>query len=449
MNVRSRAALVALLVVFSGCGGGGGSSPNPVAPSPTPRPQAIAHVVIVVQENRSLDNMFPGFPGADAPDYGYDGTTRVPLTNHPLEAPGQVANSWANGILSWDGGKMDGFANEQLSSGNPLLPYSRVPAAESAPYWAMARQYVLADHMFPTEFGPSFTGHLNLIGGNTELIPGQEAEADQPFALPWGCDAPAGTGTYTIDAMRVESQNGPFPCFTQFRTMADVLDGGGISWKYYAPSIASGLAGQAWTEFGAIRSVRYGPDWAKIVSPETTVLTDIANHSLPSVSWVIPDLMNSDHPATGGNMGPSWVSAIVNAIGEGSYWKSTVVVVVWDDWGGWYDDAPPPQLDYRGLGIRVPCIVISPYARIAPGAKAGYVSHTQYEFGSILRFVEDTFGLPVNGSVADGYTDARATSIGDVLDPAQSPRAFTPIQAPYPPSAFMRERPSLRPPDDH
>ena len=109
---------------------------------------------------------------------------------------------------------------------------------------------------------------------------------------------------------------------------------------------------------------------------------------LASVSWVTPSGQDSDHPQYLSDTGPSWVSSVVNAIGGSSYWNSSAIILLWDDWGGFYDNAPPPQLDYRGLGIRVPCIIISPYA------KHGYVSHVQYEFGSILRFIEEVYGLP-------------------------------------------------------
>ena len=441
-----RSLLAVLAAIAAGCGTPSVTPPS--APTASPSSHVISHVVIVVQENRSFDNMFSGFPGTDAPIYGYAGKTKVALRKVALESPYQVNNDWSDAIVSWDRGKMDGFNAQQLSgSGPPLLAYSYVPRAESAPYWAMAAQYVLADRMFPTEFGPSFTAHLNLIGGNTELAPGR-AEVDVPTALPWGCDAPPSTTTSTIDTARVEAYNGPFPCFTQFRTLADTLDAAGVSWKYYAPAVNSGLDGDAWSEFDAIRSVRFGPDWRKVVSPETAVFADLKNNALPSVSWVIPDLMNSDHPGTGGNTGPSWVASVVNAIGASAYWDSSAIVVLWDDWGGWYDDVPPPQLDFRGLGIRVPCILISPFARIAPGAKAGYVSHTQYEFGSVLRFVEDTFGLPQLGAASLGYTDARAATLGDSLDLTQKPRAFTHITAPYSQAYFRNETPSLRPPDD-
>jgi phospholipase C len=171
------------------------------------------------------------------------------------------------------------------------------------------------------------------------------------------------------------------------------------------------------------------------------VLVDAASGKLPAVAWVVPDYLWSDHPSAGTPYGPSWVAAVVNAIGASRDWKSTAIVVVWDDWGGWYDNVPPPQVDFRGLGIRVGCIIISPYVR-------PHVSHTTYEFGSILKFIEQTYGLPFLGKASDGYTDARATSILDSFDFTLHPRKFRAIPAPYPPSFFTKHAPSLRAPDD-
>ena len=136
---------------------------------------------------------------------------------------------------------------------------------------------------------------------------------------------------------------------------------------------------------------------------------------------MIPDNEDSDHYALiGGKIvdnGPDWVASIVNAVGQSSYWDSTAIIVLWDDWGGFYDHVPPPHMDYVGLGFRVPMIIVSPYA------KKGYVAHTQYEFGSLLKFIEVTFGL---GSL--GTTDVRANNINDAFNFKQKPRPFVPIQ---------------------
>ena len=426
-----------LLLWLAGCGASHGAA-VPATPARAATP--IAHVVIVVQENRSFDDLFSGFPGADAPAFGYAGTKKIALEATPLENPGNIENNWRDAIAGWNRGKMDGFEREHFYGGPLDYAYAYVPRRESAPYWEMARRYALADRMFPTEFGPSYTAHLSLIAANTTIKPAPIAEVDAPTGLPWGCDAPPGTRSFTIDSQRVERYDGPFPCYRDFPTIAGTLDAAGVSWKYYASPLAR-IGGQVWSEFESVRSVRYGADWKNVIKPQTKILRDVRDGELASVSWVTPDWIDSDHTGSGYNRGPSWVASIVNAIGESRYWRSTAIVVVWDDWGGWYDDAPPPQLDFRGLGIRVPCIIISPYA------KRGYVSHTQYEFGSILKFVEETFGLPPIGPPSLGFTDTRAASIRDSFDFTRAPRAFSPIRAPYPASSFINERPSYVPPD--
>ncbi|HTA40748.1 MAG TPA: alkaline phosphatase family protein [Candidatus Acidoferrales bacterium] len=405
------------------------------APAGFPSRGKIKHIVIIVQENRTFENIFAGFPNADAPMFGYlhDGT-KVPLEPLSLNNSLNLAHGIGAAKIDWNNGAMNGFDTAAVLTGYPpRTAYRYLSRLSVKPYWTLARQYTLADKMFETEWGGSFTAHLDLIAGTTKLSPNL-AEADYPSAVPWSCDAPAGTTTTVVDPTYLETI-GPFPCFVQFRTMADTLDDGKISWKYYAPSIGS-IGGSIWSEFGAIKNVRYGKDWHKIVSPETKVLTDAAAHRLPAVSWVVPDLANSDHPGNSAT-GPSWVASVVDAIGESKAWDSTAIFVIWDDGGGWYDNAPPPQVDFTGLGMRVPCIVISPYS------KHGYVSHTQYEFGSILKFVEETFDLQSLGS-----TDRRATSMADSFDFTQPPQPFTQIRVPVTPQYFLTRRPSLLPPDE-
>jgi phospholipase C len=299
----------------------------------------------------------------------------------------------------------------------------------------MAHQYVLGDRMFETQSSGSFIGHQDLIAGSTAINP-KESLVNYPSNGTWGCDAPPKTVTslITIDHQFLPGQ-GPFPCLT-YPTLRDSLDAGHVSWKYYAPRFDS--IGRIWTAFDAIKVVRYSDEWQKNISaPETTVFKDIDKGTLPSVSWLIPDFYNSDHPGHDAVGGPSWVAQVVNAIGHNpSLWKSTAIVVVWDDWGGFYDHVSPPQLDYQGLGIRVPMLVISSYA------KKGYVSHTQYEFGSILKFVEENWGL-----ASIGTTDVRATSIGDVFDFSKPPRKFKTISAPMSRAYLEHRRPSNLPPD--
>ncbi|MBV8154588.1 MAG: hypothetical protein JOY98_09215 [Candidatus Eremiobacteraeota bacterium] len=458
--MRRRLLLAAILTLVPawGCSPAGPAG-NPATPQqPAAVPSAllpgayIKHVVIIVQENRSFENFFAGWPGADAPMYGYDRPCkpterckryRIPL--HETTFKGlDLVHSYGSALIDVDGGAMDGFGRPTLGQGRVTgkAAYAYVKHALIAPYRAMASQYTLADRMFPSELGASFTAHLDLIAGTTDLTP-QKALVDTPTGTPWGCDAPSGTITWTVTASRVPRADGPRPCLDQFRTMADALDAEGISWNYYEPAVFNPTG--SWSAFDAIANVRDGGDWARNVlasTPQTNVLTDPAQGRLASVAWVTPDFYDSDHLNSESDTGPSWVAAVVNAIGESPAWNSTAIIVLWDDWGGWYDNAVPPNLDFRGLGIRVPCLIISPYAR------KHYVSHTTYEFGSVLRFVEQTFGVPPLGTAADGYTDARANSILDAFDFTQAPSAFVPIPAPYPAQYFLARPPSYRVPDE-
>ena len=455
MNLQSRLAASVAVVCLASCMGprqassaGGNGAVVPSVMQFRVRPAAVGtyikHVVIIIQENRSFDNLFAGYPNAAAKTYGYESDgTKVNLQSIPFQKR-YLDHYVKTALMDWDNGKMDKFDLEPML-GAPdagTYPYSYVERSETAPYWAMAQQYVLADHMFPTLWGASFTGHLTLIAGTADLTP-TLSEADVPTAAPWGCDAPAGTRTSTLNVHRVEVGGNPIPpCFTQFNTMASTLDAAGVSWRYYAPLITQG-GGSTWSSFDAIKSVRYSTDWStKVISPPTQILTDASKGRLAGVSWVIPDPKWSDHPDSGTPYGPSWVSAVVNAIGKSSEWKNTAIVVVWDDWGGWFDDLAPPQEDFRGLAIRVPCLIISPYVQ-------PHVSHTVYEFGSILKFVEQVFTLPGLGTVSAGYTDARANSLVDSFNFTIAPRAFKVIPAPYPPSFFINAAPSLRPPDTY
>lgn len=415
-----------------------------------PASQYISHVVVIIQENRSFENFFAGYPGANAPTYGFvkhgSKQGKVSLRQTTFQTNPNLAHTFQSAIGDWDNGKMDGFRDVGASGG----AYQFIERSQVATYWEMAQQYVLADEMFPTEFGGSYTGHLTAIAGTDNMSP-KEAQVNYPTHAPNDCDSPPGTTSSLVDESpyrRVGRGNGPFPCFTQFNTMAEVLDGGGVSWKYYVTKL---LDAGIWSPFEAIKYVRKGPDWHKdIIAPQTQILTDPGNGNLASVSWVTPSKDDSDHPEARSDLGPSWVASIVNAIGESSYWNSTAIIVIWDDWGGFYDNSPPPQLDFRGLAMRVPCLIISPYARLSNTGFPGYVSHTQYEFGSILKFIEQTFNLPSecpSCQPSAGYTDTRANSLVDSFDFTQSPRAFKPFGSKYPASRFIHEPPSDEPVD--
>ena len=425
------------------------SSPSSYASSASAK---IKHVVIIVQESRSFENLFAGWPGANAPLEATQPQQRIPypvkLKSITYAHDKAMCELYGYMTIAYAGRYMNGFSQNEfckLGAEKPyeraaayLMPYAYMDHREIAPYRAMAAQYVLADGMFATEWGGDFTAHQDLISGTTSVDAHHDL-IDVPSASPWGCDAPRGT------QVQVEHIGGPvnpagygvFPCMAQYPTMAELLDHAGLSWKYYvAPLSGPDPSGQLWNAFDAIKNVRYGPDWKRnIVSPPSRILDDAGNGSIPAVSWVIPELTWSDHPSQKSDMGPSWIAAVVNAIGESPDWNSTAIVIVWSDWGGWYDNQPPlfpNALQGSGFGFRVPCIIISPYA------KAGYVSHTLYNFGSILKFIEQTFKLPSLASLGYGYTfaDAHSNSISDSFQFGLGPRPFTRIHAKYPPSTF-------------
>jgi phospholipase C len=162
------------------------------------------------------------------------------------------------------------------------------------------------------------------------------------------------------------------------------------------------------------------------------VLTDIAHGELAQVTWIVPDLENSDHPGSGTVDGPDWVASIVNAIGQSQFWNSTAIFVTWDDWGGWYDHVLPPRIDEMGFGFRVPLLVVSPWA------KHGYVSHEVHEASGFIRFIEYDFNL---GSL--GQRDENADYFADCFDLTQPSEPFVPIVAGTPSGDFT-PRKSLR-----
>ena len=449
-NSRAALAVAGLLLTASTIACARAPAPSPLLPVPAAAARAapnvaptpltpISHLVIVIQENRTFDNLFAMFPLADGAVRGTTHTgASIRLTMSGLVGPDvyHFHNEW---LTAFDRGRNDGFDELYFSQTNSpagTYPYRFVDPRQIAPYWTMARRYVLADRMFQTQGSDSFSAHQDLIAGGTQVT-ATESVIDST-APPDGCDAAPGTRTTIITTGGKYILNGgPYPCFT-YRTLRDLLDAKRLGWRYYAPPVASLNDGGIWSAFDAIRRVRYGSEWkTNVVSPQTDFLTDVAAGKLAAVTWIVPDFLDSDHPAASSDTGPSWVASVVNQVGKSKFWSSTAIVVIWDDWGGWYDHVAPPQLDYEGLGFRVPMIVVSPYAR------RGYISHTQYEFGSLLAFAEQNWSL---GNL--GTTDARAASIAGVFDFTAPPRTFAPIPAKYSRDYFLSRKPSYLPVDD-
>ena len=172
-------------------------------------------------------------------------------------------------------------------------------------------------------------------------------------------------------------------------------------------------------------------------APPSQVLDDIDAGTLANVVWITPTAAASDHAGTTNGSGPSWVASVVNKIGQSKYWNDTAIFVTWDDWGGWYDPIMPQIYNSYELGFRVPLLVISPYA------KRHYISTVQHEFGSILKFTEETFNL---GSL--GTTDIRADDLSDCFDFSKAPSKFQRIAAPHGAAYFLKQLVSPQEPDD-
>jgi phospholipase C len=390
-----------------------------------PRLSPIQHVVIIVQENRSFDDLFQGYPGADSHSSGLDSKGKtIPLRAIPLEAPFDLDHSSYDFETDYDGGKMDGFDREEIEGNSPpQAMYAYVPHRESKPYFDIAKQYVLGDRMFTSHIDMSFVSHQYIIagqaGGAVNIPPGT-----------WGCGGGSHDDVLTILPGRIYGGYEK-PCFN-YTTLGDELDAAGLPWRFYTVA-----KNDIWSAYQAVRHIHSGPDWNNVISPNTQFFSDIAAGNLGAVTWITPSCANSDHSGCEGKGGPAWVTSLVDAIGESPFWSTTTIFVMWDEWGGWYDHVPPPYVDYDGLGFRVPLLVVSPYA------KARYVSHVQYEHGSILRYIEDQFGLPQLSA-----SDARANSPEpDCLDMNQAPRPFVPFPNALKPRDFIRAPLDLRPPD--
>jgi phospholipase C len=381
------------------------------------KPQ-FQHVVFIIQENRSFDNLFHGYPGANTASSGKlsNGQT-VRLVPIPLEGTYDIAHGAGNFVKSTDGGKMDGF-DQELIEGNGSMyrhpQYGFVPHDETTLYFAIAHSYVLGDNAFPSNLDASYVAHQYAIA----------AQADSAVDLPpyYGCN---GEKSNTIQTWTQDRQYGP-PEETcrNYQTLGDELDAASRSWRYYTYNTDDWL----WTGYGSVKHIRFGDDWHKVVAPQTKIFADIAAGKLADVTWVTPSDPESDHAGSLSKLGPQWVASLVNAIGTSKYWNSTAIFVMWDEWGGWYDHVPPPYEDYDGLGIRVPFLVISPYA------KRDYVTHVQYETGSVLRFIENQYGLaPLSAS------DSRANDpLLDCFDLSQPPRRFVPFTVNTHPGDFVR-----------
>jgi phospholipase C len=447
------------------------------------------HVIVIVQENRSPDNLFQGLCTSQSlcstkPGPGQYNIQTANWLN--AQAPGGVTQPQPAALASNFGTdhshtgfvescdapqgstqcRMDGAASESCSGNCPADPaYTYVANTDGLldPYLTLAMQYGWANDMFQTNQGPSFPAHQFLFGATSApsavddskgIFASENNASDVADHGVTGCAAQStnrvqlirpGVGEVASDTI--------FPCF-EHRTLGDIIDGVKLSWKYYAAGPNS-----IWTAPNAIEHICMpsnfackGTLWTSDVDlVPSDVMNDMHACKLPDVSWVTPAGQNSDHPQLNKGGGPSWVASIVNTMGANPcrdsagrrYWQTTAIIILWDDWGGWYDHVAPQVLkgdegDYQ-LGFRVPMIFVSAYT------PRGYIDNGNYDFGSVARFIEMNF-TQREGML--GFADARSTTdLSTFYNFANTPRPFSPIPAPHDAQYFIDDKSPPLPPD--
>ncbi len=387
----------------------------------------IRHVIMIVQENRSFDSYFGTYPGADGipmrhgrpalcvPDPAHHTCVRPYHDTALVNAGGpHTAGAAATDI---NRGRMNGFvvAAERTSagclrSGNPNDPNCSLSrarpdvmgyhtAAELPLYWSLAHHYVLQDHMFAPGRGWSLPSHLYGVSGWSALC---------TTASPLSCR----TDLSSPNSGSTTPRGAPY----RWTDITYLLHRDHVSWGYFVsaggrPDCPSGAmtcravhqsAGTPgiWNPLPRFATVQADHQVGN-VQDVSRFFTDARRGTLPAVSWVVPNERSSEHPPSSVANGQGWVAKLVHAVMQSPDWKSTAIFVTWDDWGGFYDHVAPPQVDAFGYGLRVPGLVISPYAR------RGFVDHQVLSFDAYLKFIEDDF---LGGQRLDPATDGRPDS---------------------------------------
>jgi len=421
----------------------------------------IRHVVIIMQENRSFDSYFGTFPGADGIPMA-DGVPTVcspdPKTHTCVKPYHDTANRNAGGphdtvdaIHDMDGGKMDGFEAEArlgrfrvCQNSNWLV--CKTPSKpdvmgyhdwhEIPNYWAYARRFVLQDHMFDSVDSWSLPSRLSIVSGWSARC----SKRGDPMSCKPALKAPFGA-----------TGHGKKPDYP-WTDLTYLLHRYHVSWRYY---VANGSQPDCDNNQMGCRPVSQRAGTPSIWNPlpqfdtvqHDRQLRDIAplkdfyaaarKGRLPAVSWLTPSQTVSEHPPGLVTAGQTYVTRAINTIMRGPDWKSTAIFLAWDDWGGFYDHVQPPVVDGEGYGLRVPALVISPYA------KQGYIDHQVLSFDAYLKFIEDDFlhGQRLNPKT-DGRPDSRPDvrenekilgNLADDFDFDQKPRSpvLLPLHPPY------------------
>jgi len=409
------AGFAGLMLLPLGAWSAGGESTGALsAAAPAcPVPGKIEHVIFLLKENRTFDNYFGQFPGANGITTALDSAGKVVPLAHASDTNFgcDIDHSMQGADLAWDCGEMDKF--DLINFGNPkgatgcdttkAAPYknhslTQFTQADIPNYWALAQHFTLGDNMFSALRGPSYPNHMYTVAaqsGGFTLGVGAVNNPGNIFSTSggWGCDVPNQTEQTLPFGKRVCPVTATFgthsSCWTGVPTLAEEIEATGtIDWRYYAPG--PGQGGYVWSIFNAFPQIRNDPTrWAKVV-PYTQLLTDLTSNSLQAISWIVFPGGLSEHPPSSVCAGENYTVTVVNALESSPYWCTTALFITWDDFGGFFDHVQPfnqPNVDIYGPGFRVPLIVVSPYAR------ANFIDSHQFDFTSLLRFAEVTFGL--------------------------------------------------------
>jgi phospholipase C len=387
----------------------------------------LKHIVIIIQENRSVDNLFNGFcvkTNVCADTVTTDPVSGTPLVPESLAAPFDPFHDRSQFVIEYDNGTMDGFPKGGVvcskSDTCPYTVFDYVPSSETTIYQQLATvDGILSDKTFQTNQGPSFPAHLYAIGGQSGGYVAPDHDAISSGSGTCGKQKQVKTVDMTVPYPGKAGPN--VPSCMDFKTVLDLIANKGHTWRYYSNSAAS-----FWSAPQSIQHLYNSPNF---VVPSTKFLTDVAAGTLADVTFVMPDSYeDSDHPGliTNPESGPLWVASLVNAVGESQFWDSSAIIVWWDDWGGFFDHVKPPSgQGPTWLGtpnpyewsFRVPMMVISPYVR------RNRIDHTPRTFVSAIRLIETTFKAGTLNNT-DKYEPDDMTPMFNFN---QKPRAYVPV----------------------
>ncbi|MGH2679477.1 MAG: phospholipase C [Actinomycetota bacterium] len=365
--------------------------PATVVRAPTRWP--IKRVLYLMQENRSFDHVLGAIPSLNGATTGNMLGQEVPLVRCPQWLPGDLPHNYRAAHDSINGGRMDnfvlpGFENPELAAVAAAYAHSQLHRDDVPNYWHWAERYVVCDNFFASVPGPSYPNHLFFVAGDAGgIYDNPENAGAVPFPgggkwKSWGCDARVDAFVKVLDADgRLTTTR---PCLG-IPTVGDQFEDAGIPWAFYSSQPYQ--SGYIWNAYAAFPSIRQTELWTRRIRPVDHLIEHIEADALPAVTWVTPRYELSDHPAWSSSHAHNWLTEVVNAVMRSPMWEHTAIFITWDEWGGFYDHVPPPKVDEIGLGIRVPMLVISPFA------KEGYVDSEVGEFSSPLKFIQANWGL--------------------------------------------------------